>query len=95
MLSVAFVGIAIVDIQNLRRTEPVLIGLAAVGYTGYGLLCWLMWKVVRRCRSWLGGVSALVLYLVSMAGLFFVATVVYLVLEYGYLRGYFPRLPLA
>ncbi len=95
MLAVVFVAIAIVDIQNLRRTEPVLIALAAAGYAGYGLLCWLAWRIMERCRSRLGGMPALALYLITMGCLFFAATVVYLTLEYAYLRGYFPRLRVA
>jgi hypothetical protein len=91
MLAVVFVAIAIVDIQNLRRTEPVLIALAAAGYAGYGLLCWLAWRIMGRCRSRLGGVPALTFYICTMGCLFFVATVVYLILEYAYLRGYFPH----
>jgi hypothetical protein len=95
MLAVVFVAIAIVDIQNLRRTEPVLIALAAAGYAGYGLLCWLAWRIMRRCRSRLGGVPALILYMVTMGCLFLLATVIYLIVEYAYLRGYFPRLRVA
>ena len=95
MLAVVFVAIAIVDIQNLRRTEPVLVALAAAGYAGYGLLCWLAWRTMGRCRSRLSGVLTMILYTFSMGCLFFVATVVYLIVEYAYLRGYFPRLPFA
>jgi hypothetical protein len=95
MLAVVFVAIAIADIQSLRRTEPVLVALAAAGYAGYGLLCWLAWRMMGRCRSRLGGVPTLILYMVTMGCLFVVATVVYLILEYAYLRGYVPRLPFA
>jgi hypothetical protein len=95
MLAVVFVAIAIVDIQNLRRTEPFLVALAAVGYGGYGLLCWLAWRLMGRCRSRLGGVPTFILYMFTMGCLFFVATVVYLIVEYAYLRGYVPRLQFA
>jgi hypothetical protein len=95
MLAVVFVAIAIADIQSLRRTEPVLVALAAAGYAGYGLLCWLAWRIMGRCRSRLGGVPTLILYMVTMGCLFVVATVVYLILEYAYLRGYFPRFRIA
>jgi hypothetical protein len=88
MLAVVFVAIAIVDIQNLRRTEPFLIALAASGYAGYGLLCWLAWRMMARCRFRMAGVPALTLYMVTMGCLFLVATVVYLLVEYTYLRGY-------
>jgi hypothetical protein len=91
MLAVVFVAIAIVDIQNLRRTEPVLVALAAAGYAGYGLMCWLAWRIMGRCRSRLGGVPTLIVYMVMMGCLFLVATLVYLILEYAYLRGYFPH----
>src|SRR3954469_11046701 len=87
MLAVVFVAIAIVDIQNLRRTEPVLVALAAAGYAGYGLLCWLAWRFMGRSRSRLGAVPTVILYMVTMGCLFLVATVVYLIVEYAYLRG--------
>jgi hypothetical protein len=94
MLAVVFVAIAIVDLQNLRRTEPILVGLAGAGYAGYGVLCWLAWRIMGRYRSRLGGVPTLIVYVFTMGFLFFVATVVYLTLEYAYLRGYVPRLQL-
>ncbi len=46
-LLVAFVALAIVDIQNHRRTEPVLIGLAAFGFAAYAVLAWLGWSVAQ------------------------------------------------
>ena len=95
MLAVVFVAIAIVDVQSLRRTEPVLVALAAAGYVGYGVICWLAWRIIGRCRSRLGGVPTLVLYMVTMGCLFLVATAVYLILEFAYLRGYVPRWQIA
>jgi hypothetical protein len=95
MLAVIFVAIAIVDIQDLRRTEPVLVALAAVGYAGYGLLCWLTWRIMGRFRSRLGGVPTLILYMFAMGCLYLVATVTYVIVEFAYLRGYVPRLPFA
>jgi hypothetical protein len=91
-LLVVYVAIAIVDIQDNRRTEPPLIALAALGFAAYALVGWLAWHGVRRLERRLGRMPAVILYLVAMAALFFAATVVYLALEYAYLRGYRLRL---
>ena len=89
MLIVLYVAIAIVDIQDQRRSEPALIALASAGFLGYGLLAWLTWHYSRRFEARLGGLLLVILYLVATAALFLLATVVYLVLEYAYLRGHF------
>ena len=91
ILLVAFVAIAIADIQDHRRTEPFLIGLAAVGFAGYAVLAWLVWKIAHRFQSKFKPVVLLGLYLATMAGLFLVATVVYLLIEHAYLDGQFAR----
>ncbi|WP_435011451.1 hypothetical protein P12x_002763 [Tundrisphaera lichenicola] len=86
-LLVAFVALAIADIQDHRRTEPFLLGLAGVGFAGYWALGWLGWHYSRRFEARLGPMVLLVLYLASMAGLFLGATVIYLLIEHRYLYG--------
>lgn len=87
MLLVGYVAVAIVDIQDHRRNDPVLIGLACAGFAGYALLAWLGWLAAQRLEARVGAMRMLVLYLVALAALFFVATVVYLFVEYAYLLG--------
>ena len=87
-----FVAIAIVNIQDQRRSEPALIALASAGFVLYGLLGGGAWCVARRLRPRLGTVPVLALYLVAMAGLFLISTVVYLLLEHHYLVGGFSGL---
>ena len=50
-LLVAYVAIAIVDIQDHGRKEPALIALASVGYAAFGLICWLCWYLAARFRA--------------------------------------------
>jgi hypothetical protein len=84
-LLVLFVAIAIVNIQDQRRHEPFLIGLAAFGFVGYGVLWWLAWRVARRFEARIGPVLTLSVYFAAIGALFVVATVVYLVAEARYL----------
>jgi hypothetical protein len=86
-LLVMFVAIAIVDIQNHRRTEPALVLLAAAGYAGFGVVCWLCWHVLRRLRPRMGTIALAAVYVPAMGGLFLAAVVTYLVIEYFYLGG--------
>jgi hypothetical protein len=86
-LAVLFAAIAIVDIQDHRRSEPFLIGLAATGYSAYGLLCWLVWHALRRFESKLGRLLLLTIYAVTMGAVFLAAVIVYLMIEYVYLGG--------
>jgi hypothetical protein len=79
--------VAIVNIQDQRRSEPALIALAAAGFVLYGLIGWVGWRLARRLERRLGSVALLAAYLSAMAGLVIVATVVYLVLEHLYLYG--------
>ena len=88
-LLVAFVAFAIVEIQNHRRPQPFLVGLAAGGFAGYALLAWLGWRFVRPFQEKRGAVLILGLYLTSMAALFLLATVIYLVIEHNYLMARF------
>ena len=88
-LLVAFVALAIADIQDHRRSEPVLIGLAGAGFSLYAGLGWLGWNLARRFEARLGRVALVGLYLASMAGLFLFATVAYLLIEHVYLGGRF------
>ncbi len=85
-LIVAFVAIAIRNIQEQRRSEPALIALAAVGFVGYGLSGWLIWRNSDRVVSRTGSTGRLVGYLIFMAGFFMLATVIYLVAEHTYLN---------
>ncbi len=86
-LLVAFVAIAIVDIQDHRMTDPVLIGLAAGGFAAYAVLAWLGWRLAQRWESRLGRVVLLGLYFATMAGLFLVATIAFLLIEHVYRGG--------
>ncbi len=88
-LLVAFVAVAIVDIQDHRMTDPILIGLAAAGFATYAVLAWLGWRLARRFDKKLGRVALLGLYFTAMAGLFVVATVAYLLIEHIYRGGWF------
>ncbi len=81
------VGVAIVNIQDQRRSEPLLIGLAVGGFVVYALLGWCGWRIARRFRGRLAPVPLLVIYLVAMSALFLAATVAYLFIEYAYLYG--------
>jgi hypothetical protein len=87
VLLVLFVAVAIVNIQDQRRSEPALIALAAAGFVAYWLLGWAGWRVARRFSARLGPTTLLILYLTAMAALFLVATGIYLVIEYLYLGG--------
>ncbi len=87
-LLVLFVAVAIADIQDHGRREPVLIALATAGYTLYGLLCLGAWRFARRFGSRLKPTALLAVYMVAMAGVFLVATVLYLGIESVYLIGY-------
>ncbi|MGO9467403.1 MAG: hypothetical protein ACLQIB_06470 [Isosphaeraceae bacterium] len=86
-LLVLYVAIAIVDIKDQRRSEPILIEIAAAGFAAYGLLCWLGWYVLRRLVHRLGPLVVVIVYAVTMAALFLAATITYLALEYAYLTG--------
>jgi hypothetical protein len=87
VLLVGFVAVAIADIQDHRRTEPVLIALAGAGFAAYAALAWLAWAFARRFEGRVGRVALIGLYLAAMAGLFLVATVAYLLIEHVYLGG--------
>jgi hypothetical protein len=84
-LLVLFVAIAIANVQDQRRREPALITLAAAGFVVYGLMSWIGWHLLSRLKPRLGPMLVLILYLVSLAILFFASTVVYLVIEQIYL----------
>jgi hypothetical protein len=86
-LLVLFVAIAIADIQDQRMHEPALIALAAGGFLLYGLMGWAGWWASRRFAARLGPILLFLLYSVAMAGLFLVATVIYLVIEHVYRVG--------
>ncbi len=87
MLLAAYVAIAIVDIQDHRVNDPVLIALACAGFAGYALLGGFGWLLARRLEPRIGALKTLILFMVAMGGLFLVATVVYLVVEYWYVAG--------
>jgi hypothetical protein len=80
-LLVLFVAIAIVNIQDQRPPKPELVTLAALGFVLYWFLGWAGWRFARRWESRLGPTLLLTLYLAAMAGLFLVATVVYVAVE--------------
>ena len=83
-----FVAVAIVNIQDQRHHEPALIALAAAGFALYGLIGWVGWRLARGLERRLGRAPLLAAYLTAMAGLFMVATVVYLICEQVYLNGH-------
>src|SRR4051794_32322054 len=74
-LLVLYVAVAIVNVQDQGRTEPVLIGLASAGFLAYATIGWLGWRYVQRFEARVGSVPLLVLYLIALAVLFLVATV--------------------
>jgi hypothetical protein len=86
-LLVAYVAIAIVDIQDYCRGEPFLVALASAGFAGYAVLVWLIWRMVRRLEARLGLLALVILYLIGMAVLYLVATLVYLTIEDAYRAG--------
>jgi hypothetical protein len=86
-LLVLIVALAICDIQDHARSEPVLVVLAAAGYAGYFLLVWLTWHYARRFEAALGVPILMAVFMTAMAAFFLVATIVYLVIEYAYLGG--------
>ena len=88
-LLVLYVAIAIVNVQDQRQTDPALIALASAGLVAYPIIGWLAWQGARRFEARLGSMPVLILYLIAMAGLFLVATIMYLVIENQYLVGGF------
>jgi hypothetical protein len=84
---VLYVAIAIVDIQDHGRREPFLIGLAAAGYAGFGLVCWVAWHGMRQLEGRLGAVLLTASYVILMGILFLTAVIAYLLLEFVYLGG--------
>jgi len=84
---ILLVAVAIVDIRDHGRREPVLVGLAAVGYAGFGLLCWLSWHGFRRFSGRLPRLAVLAAYALSMGVTFLIAVIVYLLIEHVYLGG--------
>jgi hypothetical protein len=88
-LAVLYVAVAIKDVQDHAPAEPAMIALAAAGFAGYAMLACAGWLVARRfgARVRLRPVALFGLYAVAMAGLFFGATVIYLVVEYAYVTG--------
>jgi hypothetical protein len=87
-LLVPIVALAICDIQTHARDESVLQLLAAAGYASYFFMAWLIWLKVRPFEKALGLPVLLALFMTAMAVIFFVATLVYLVIEYEYLVGH-------
>jgi hypothetical protein len=87
LLVVLYVAIAVADVRQQHLVEPVLVALAASGFAGYALLAWLGWQTARRFASRIGIMPITILYLVAMAALFLVATIVYLAIEYAYVIG--------
>jgi hypothetical protein len=84
---IVFVAIAIVDIQSQHIREPVLVSLAALGLVLYGMIGWFGWWAVQRFRARLGLALLFVYYSFAMGLLFYIATVIYLVIAAVYRRG--------
>lgn len=91
-LLVAFVAVAIADIRAYGVHEPTLLALAAAGYAGFALLCWLVWHAVQRFRVRVGTVPLVAGYVAVMGAVFLAAVAIYLVIEYAYLTGGFDGL---
>jgi hypothetical protein len=91
-LLVLYAAIATADILDHTRREPFLMAMASAGLAGYAVLGWLGWCRIRRLQTRLGATTTLVLYLISMAAFFLMATAAYLVVEYAYLTGDLYRL---
>jgi hypothetical protein len=86
---VAIVALAMCDILDHARNDPVLRVVGAAGYAIYFFLVWLIWLQVRRFEAALGASVLLALFMTAMAAFFFIVTVVYLLFEYAYLGGHF------
>ena len=87
-LLVLVVALAIVDIQDHARSDPLLVALAAAGYAGYFMIVWLSWLYVRRFEVVLGLPILLGIFMTATATLFLMATIIYIVIEYAYLVGH-------
>lgn len=83
-LLVAFVAVAIANLQDQRTTEPVLIAIAIAGFVAYAGLAILGWKLARRSAPRLGSLLALLVYLFTMTALFIVASGIYVTIDYQY-----------
>jgi hypothetical protein len=81
-------AVAIVNIQDQRQTDPLLIAVAVAGFALYTVLGWLIWNLLQRSRPRVGTVPLICLYCVTMSGLFLTATITYLLIEHAYLVGY-------
>ncbi|WP_422931186.1 hypothetical protein [Singulisphaera sp. PoT] len=88
-LLVAYVAVAIQQVQAQRVSDPLLIGLAAVGFLGYAVIGVVAWKIASAYADRIGAVRATSLYFTFMAGLFLLATVIYVCLEYAHTLNYF------
>jgi hypothetical protein len=84
---VVIVAFAIVDLQHQRIREPVLVALAAGGLVLYGIIGWVGWWAVRRIWPRVRLSLLFVLYSVAMGLLFFIATVIYLLIAHIYRGG--------
>jgi len=86
---VVYVAVAIQQMQAQRIGDPLLIGLASFGFVGYGILGWVGWCLARSYADRHGRLQATVIYMIAMACLFLLATIIYLLLEYAHLVRYF------
>ncbi|MFO0952782.1 MAG: hypothetical protein U0835_16860 [Isosphaeraceae bacterium] len=84
---VAFVAVAITEVQQQRVREPGLVALAAVGFVGYAALGVVGWKLSRRLVPRIGPAAVLAVYVFGMSALYLVATAVYVTLETLYRTG--------
>jgi hypothetical protein len=82
---VLLVAVAITDIRSHRPQASALVMIAAAGYAGFVMLCWLIWHVVQRYERQLGRLLATLVYAVTMSVIFMVATLTYLLIESWYL----------
>ena len=76
-----YTAVAVVNIQDQRVKDPVLVGLAASGFVLYGAIAWLGWRYSRRFWKRHAPVLVVVAYLAAMAALFYAATSIYVALE--------------
>jgi hypothetical protein len=78
---VLFVAVAIVNIQDQRITDRFLLGLACAGFVGYAVLAIVGWRYSRRLERRLGPLFALILYLIALAVLFIVASILFVAIS--------------
>lgn len=84
MVLIGYVAIAVIEIQGQGSRDPLIVGLTCAGFTVYALIGCLGWLAARRCERRLGSMLMVILYATTMAALYLIAAIVYLVVEHLY-----------